>query len=90
MRVQSLKTKHVTALVNQWLTKPAVKTHKPVSTGTIKNRMAALRWWAGKIGKPGVIPKDNSALGIPNRKHVSDHNKAFKVERHQLENSRRI
>lgn len=85
MSVQSLKAKHVKALANYWLTKPSDETHKPVSTGTIKNRMAALRWWAGKIGKPAVIPKDNSALGIPNRQRISDHNRAFKVTTHQLE-----
>ena len=85
MGVQSLKAKHVKALVNHWRTKPSTETHKPISTGTIKNRMSALRWWAGKIGKPGVIPKDNSVLGIPNRQRISDHNTAFKVTSYQLE-----
>jgi len=85
MCVRSLKAKHVKALVDHWRTKPSSETNKPISAGTIKNRMAALRWWAGKIGKPGVIPKDNSALGIPNRQRISDHNRAFKVTSHQLE-----
>lgn len=85
MHARSLKTKHVEALVKYWLSKPSEVTHKPISAGTIKNRMAAFRWWARKIGKPGVIPKDNRTLGIPNRQRLSEHNKAFTVTQYQLE-----
>ena len=84
MGIGSLKTKHVKALVNHWLTQPSEETNKPLSAGTIKNRMAALRWWASKIGKPGVIPRDNSTLGIPNRQRLNDQNKAFKITTRQL------
>ena len=31
------------------------------SAGTIKNRMAHLRWWAEKVGKAGILPADNTA-----------------------------
>jgi len=41
MGSQSLKPKHVDALVDYW------KTEK-VSAATMKNRMATLRWWAEK------------------------------------------
>jgi hypothetical protein len=27
--------------------------------------MAALRWWAQKVGNAGAIPADNAAFGIP-------------------------
>ena len=84
MGVRSLKTKHVKALVANWLSKPSKQTNKPISAATIKNRMATLRWWAGKIGKPGVIPKGNKELGIPNRQRLSDYNKAFRLTEHQL------
>ena len=86
MGTHSLKTKHITALVKYWRTVPSKHTNNLISTGTIKNRMAALRWWADKIGKPGIIPKDNAALGIPNRQRLSDHNKAFTVTEYQLKN----
>ena len=44
MRVQSLKPRHVEKLVERW-------TAEGLSTGTLKNRMTELRWWAEKIGK---------------------------------------
>ncbi|WP_230320740.1 phage integrase N-terminal domain-containing protein [Erwinia sorbitola] len=49
MRSSSLKTKHITYLVKQWQ-------EQKLSTGTIKNRMAHLRWWAEKVGKKGSDP----------------------------------
>mgnify|MGYP000181583951 CR=1 FL=1 len=39
MRAHSLKPKHVEALLQHWR-------EGDLSVGTIKNRMAALRWWA--------------------------------------------
>jgi hypothetical protein len=40
----SLKPKHVEGLVERWQA-------EGLAVGTIKNRMAELRWWAEKIGK---------------------------------------
>ncbi|MFT6371843.1 MAG: integrase [Paraglaciecola sp.] len=85
MKATSLRAKHVEALVKHWLTTPSEVTHKPIARGTLKNRMSALRWWAEKIGRSGVIPKDNRSLGIPNRQRVSGYNKAFTVTQYQLE-----
>jgi len=48
----SLKPKHVEGLVARWQT-------EGMAVGTIKNRMAELRWWAEKIGKQNVIARDN-------------------------------
>lgn len=84
MGAKSLGARHVIALVEYWLTKPSKSTNKLISPGTIKNRMAALRWWARKINKSGVIPKDNRALGIPNRQRLPSYNKAFKLTDHQI------
>lgn len=42
-----LKPKHVEALVNRW-------TGEQLSAGTIKNRMAHLRWWAEKLDKATI------------------------------------
>jgi hypothetical protein len=44
MQPRSLKQKHVEAPVNEWL-------RQELAVGTIKNRMAVLRWWAGKVDK---------------------------------------
>jgi len=55
-----------------------------VSTGTIKNRMAALRWWAGKVNKQNVVPRTNKELAIPDRKRLPDENKAFTLSHRQL------
>ena len=30
----------------------------------MRNRMAHLRWWANKVGKAGVVRKDNASYGI--------------------------
>ena len=69
MRAQSLKPRHVEALVQRWLA-------EGLSAGTLKNRMATLRWWAEKIGKPNVVAKSNEAYGIPDRRYVTNVSKA--------------
>ena len=52
MAAASLKPKHVEGLVERWQA-------EGLAVGTIKNRMAELRWWAEKIGKQNVIARDN-------------------------------
>jgi hypothetical protein len=47
-----------------------------LSAGTLKNRMAHLRWWAEKVGKAGILPADNTKLGIPERRYVTGKSKA--------------
>ncbi|CAB3821620.1 hypothetical protein LMG26854_01496 [Achromobacter aegrifaciens] len=69
MRATSLKGKHVEALLQRWQA-------EGLSAGTIKNRMAHLRWWAEKIGKAGILPADNTKLGIPERRYVTNESKA--------------
>jgi site-specific recombinase XerC len=69
MTASSLKDKHVQALIARWR-------EEELAAGTIKNRMAALRWWAEKIGRAGAIPAENVALAIPNRHFVTNENKA--------------
>ena len=43
LRANSLKPKHVEALVRRWQ-------GEGLSVGTVKNRLSPLRWWAGKVG----------------------------------------
>lgn len=69
MRASSLKGKHVEVLLQRWQA-------EGLSAGTLKNRLSHLRWWAEKIGKAGILPGDNTRLGIPERHHVADKSKA--------------
>ncbi|MDR1462026.1 MAG: integrase domain-containing protein [Azoarcus sp.] len=69
MRATSLKGKHVDVLLQRWQA-------EGLATGTLKNRLSHLRWWAEKIGKAGILPAENTQLGIPERHYVSRENKA--------------
>ncbi len=72
MRADSLRSKHVERLVANW--KAA-----GLAVGTIKNRLAELRWWAEKIGKPSVVARDNAHYGIGQRQFVTNASKARDV-----------
>ena len=72
MRADSLRTKHVERLVANWKT-------AGLAVGTIKNRLAELRWWAEKVGKPGVVAPDNAHYGIGQRQFVTNASKAREV-----------
>ncbi|MDZ4731055.1 MAG: phage integrase N-terminal domain-containing protein [Xanthomonadales bacterium] len=69
MAAASLKPKHVEGLVERWQA-------EGLAVGTIKNRMAELRWWAEKIGKQNVIERANGHYGIGNRQYVTNVSKA--------------
>jgi hypothetical protein len=81
MSAQSLKPKHVEALVKQWCA-------EELSTGTIKNRMAVIRWWSRKVNKQNVVARSNEHYGIPDRRFVTNESKARSVTREQLEKVR--
>jgi hypothetical protein len=72
MNSHSLKPKHVEALVGHWL-------EKEVSTGTIKNRMSAVRWWARKVNRQNVVARSNDHYGIANRIFVTNTSKAKSI-----------
>lgn len=57
----SLKPRHVEALLGHWKV-------SRLSAGTLKNRMGWLRFWAQKVRKSNVIPRENNALGIEQRR----------------------
>ncbi|CAM3885647.1 phage integrase N-terminal domain-containing protein [Bordetella tumulicola] len=69
MKAPSLKGKHVEALLERWQA-------EGLSAGTIKNRLSHLRWWAEKIGKAGILPADNTQLGVAERRYVTNVSKA--------------
>ncbi|MCY4419779.1 MAG: integrase domain-containing protein [Gammaproteobacteria bacterium] len=77
MRANSLRPKHIEALVNHWQ-------DKGIAIGTIKNRMAALRWWAEKINKQNVVARSNDHYGIPHRCFVTNESKAKDLTQTQL------
>ena len=77
MTVQSLKPKHVEALTQLW-------ERQGIAIGTRKNRLAALRWWAKKIGKQNVVGRDNAAYGIGSRVYVSNTSKAQELNEPKL------
>ncbi len=60
MAAGSLKPKHVDALVQHWQ-------RADLSDGTIKNRLATLRWWAEKVDRANVIARSNAHYGVKDR-----------------------
>jgi integrase len=68
MHAKSLRPKHVEALVKHWL-------ETRVAVGTIKNRMAAIRWWAAKVNKKHVVANSNAHYGIPRRQYANSANR---------------
>jgi len=77
MHAKSLRPKHVAALVREWL-------DSNIAVGTIKNRMAALRWWATKVNKKNVVARSNAHYGIPCRQYANSTNRAKKLEAEKL------
>ena len=76
LRATGLKRKHAVALVREWK-------RQGRSAGTMKNRTAHLRWWAARIGRPGVVPS-NGALGIANREYVTNEDKSVALDPDRL------
>ncbi len=81
MSARSLKPKHIEALVKHWQA-------QELSTGTIKNRMAVIRWWANKVDKRNVVARSNEHYGIPDRRFITNESKAKTVTGEQLEKVR--
>jgi hypothetical protein len=73
----SLKPKHVDALVDIWKA-------ESLSAGTMKNRMAHLRWWAERIGKPNIIARSNEQYGIADRQFVTETSKSLTLHEADL------
>jgi len=71
LRPSDLKGRHVNALVKKWQLEQK-------SIGTIKNRLAALRWLFEKIGKSEIV-KDSTTYCIGNRHYVTNQNKSISL-----------
>jgi len=81
MTDRSLKPKHIEALVKLWF-------DQNLSIGTIKNRMAVIRWWAHKVNKQNVVARSNEHYGIPDRRFITKESKARSVTQSQLDKVR--
>ena len=77
LSARSLRPKHVDALVNLWQ-------RQRIAVGTIKNRMAAIRWWARKVNRRGAVAQGNDYYGIASRQMVSAVSKAKSLSAAQL------
>ena len=77
MRGDSLKPKHIEALTKHWL-------NNKLSVGTMKNRMAHVRWWASKIGKSGIV-MTNDKYGIGTRRYSTNVSKGWELKPAQLD-----
>ena len=77
MQAKSLRPKHVEALVKHWL-------ESGTAAGTMKNRMAALRWWAAKVNKKNVIARSNDHYGLPRRQRANSANRATVLDKDKL------
>lgn len=67
--VQGLKTKHIANIIQTWQ-------KSGLASGTMKNRLSALRFLAEKIGKPNIVPS-NDQLQIPMRTSAPRYNRAI-------------
>lgn len=67
--IQGLKTKHIQAITEYWKS-------QQLANATIKNRLAALRYLAGKINKNNLVPS-NDSLKIEARSYIPKKNRAL-------------
>lgn len=77
LRASGLGQRHIVALVKHWQS-------EKLSPGTVKNRVAHLRWVAEKVGKVGVAGITNEQLGIEKRQYVAQESKAISLIEAQM------
>ena len=78
MAARSISPKHIEALTQHWL-------QSGVAAATMKNRMSAIRWWAGKVNKQNVVARSNDHYGLPRRQYSNGATKATNIDKDQLE-----
>lgn len=78
LKPQGIKPKHVEALVKHWQA-------SELKAGTIKNRLSHVRWWADKVGKSGVVARDNDHYQVERRVYVTGESKARDLEQQKLD-----
>ncbi len=78
MQAKSLTSKHVEALTQLW-------ERQALSTGTRKNRLSTLRWWAAKVNKQNVVARDNDHYGLARRQYVTNASRVTTLNDEQLD-----
>ena len=72
LKAKNLKEKHALALIERWR-------GERLTAGTLKNRMAVLRWVYEKVGKSWMLAGRNAAYGIERRQYQTNVNKAREI-----------
>jgi len=77
LQYDQLGGRHINRLLEHW-------DGQELSPGTVKNRMAALRWWCQKIGRGHVMARTNDAYGIARRQYVTNVSKGIQLAEEAL------
>ena len=72
LRAHDFGQRHWNKLVALWKS-------QGIADRTIPNRLAALRWWAEKIGKPHIMPRTNAYFALAPRTSTAHSSKAKTV-----------
>ncbi|MBD1391458.1 integrase domain-containing protein [Neiella sp. HB171785] len=78
LQLRNLKPKHIERVLSLWK-------EQGLSAGTIKNRMAHIRWVSERIGKSGLCAASNASMGIEQRQYVTNEQKAVQLDFGALE-----
>ncbi len=73
MNAKSLRPKHVERLLKYW-------TDQGIGNAALKNRLSAIRWWAGKVNKHNVVSRSNSVYGIGQVPSIPESTKAQQLD----------
>ena len=74
--------RHIRRLIELW--RNGGGEYGPVGPGTIKNRLAALRWMLEKIGRKSVMHPSNEFYDVARRSYIPEHSKAITLTDDQL------
>lgn len=80
LKSANLRSLHVQFVVNQICTEKSTKSGEVLGSGRQKNLLSSLRWLLERLGKSGLLPRSNDALGIPRRNYVPATTRAVAVE----------
>ena len=81
IKAKNLKEKHALALIERWR-------GEGLNSGTLKNRLAVLRWVYEKVNKSWMLAKRNADYGIERRQYLTNVNKAREATLESLERIR--
>lgn len=79
LRLTNLKKDHIDWYLTYLTTMRSQRTGMVLEPGTQKNNLAALRWLLQCVGKPNLLPKTNSKLGIKRRVYVTNISKSITI-----------